>query len=79
MSLTHYRQLITIAVALVPANLKIGEEALDRLMEADMMFMKFIPLEIVLEIRRREPAPVYHLSLYDAVNLGADYRFKSAA
>ena len=38
-------QLVTIAILLVPTNLKIGKEALDSYIEGHSMLSDFIPLE----------------------------------
>ena len=59
-------QLMTIPVLLVPANLKISKEALDSFLESQSMLSEFIPLEVVLEIRRGKPTPIDHGSFYRA-------------
>ena len=59
-------QLVTIPILLVPTNLKTGEEALDGFIEGHAMLSKFIPLEVILEVRRGEPMPIDHGSFYRA-------------
>ena len=63
-------QLVTIPMLLVPTNLKIGKEALDSFIEGHAMLSEFIPLEVVLEIRRGKPMPVDHGSFYRATAPG---------
>jgi hypothetical protein len=53
-------QLMPIAIRLVPANLKVQEEALNRFVERHSMLSEFVALEVVLEIRRRKPMPIDH-------------------
>ena len=51
---------MTIAVLLVPANLKVGEETLNSFIEGDAVLSEFVTLEVVLEIRWSKPTPVDH-------------------
>jgi hypothetical protein len=39
---------------------EIREEALDGFVESNSMLPQLVPLEIILEVRRREPPPVHH-------------------
>ena len=59
-------QLVTISIFLVPTNLKISKEALDSFIEGQPMLSEFVPLEVILEIRRRKPMPIDHGSFYRA-------------
>jgi len=56
-----------IAIRLVPANLKLQEEALNRFVECHSMLSEFVALEVVLEIRRRKPMPIDHGLSFRAV------------
>ena len=58
---------MTIAVLLVSADLKVGKETLNSLIEGDAMLSEFVTLEVILEIRGSKPTPVDHGSLYRAL------------
>ena len=60
-------QLMTIAIFLVPANLKVRKETLDSFIERHAMLSEFVPLEVILEIRWSKPMPIDHGSSYRAV------------
>ena len=49
---------MTITILLVSANLKVRKEALNSLIERHAMLSEFVPLEVVLEIRRSKPTPI---------------------
>ena len=51
---------MTIAILLVPANLKVHKEALNSFIESNAMLSEFVPLEVVLEIRWSKPTPIDH-------------------
>jgi len=57
---------MTIAIRLVPPNLKVQKEALNSFIERHTMLSEFVPLEIVLEIRWSKPMPIDHGSSYRA-------------
>ena len=58
---------MTIAVLLVPANLKVRKETLNSFIERHAMLSELVALEVVLEIRWSKPTPVDHGSFYRAV------------
>jgi len=58
---------MTIAVLLVPANLKVRKETLNSLIESDAMLSEFVTLEVILEIRWSKPTPIDHGSFFRAV------------
>ena len=58
---------MTIPILLVPANLKVQEEALNSFIERHAVLSEFIPIEVVLEIRWSEPMPIDHASFYRAL------------
>jgi len=55
---------MTITILLIPANLKVRKEALNSLIEGNAVFSKFVPLEVILEIRWSKLMPVNHGSFY---------------
>ncbi len=55
---------MTIAVLLVPANLKIRKETLNSFIERHAMLSEFVTLEVILEIRWSKPTPIDHDSFY---------------
>ena len=57
---------MTIAVPLVPANLKVRKETLNSFIECHAMLSELVTLEVILEIRRSKPTPIDHGSLYRA-------------
>ena len=58
---------MTIAVLLVPANLKVRKETLNSFIERHAMLSELVALEVVLEIRWSKPTPVDHGSFYRAI------------
>ena len=60
-------QLMTIPILLVPANLKVQEEALHSFIERHAVLSEFVPIEVVLEIRWSKPMPIDHASFYRAL------------
>ena len=55
---------MTITILLIATNLKVGKEALNGFIEIHSMFSEFVPLEVILEIRRSKPMPIDHGSFY---------------
>jgi len=55
---------MTIAILLVPTNLEVRKEALNRFVERHSVFGEFIVLKVVLEIRRSKPMPIDHGTFY---------------
>ena len=51
---------------LIPANLEVRKEALNRFIESDPVLGKFVSLKVVFKICRSEPVPVNHMSFYYA-------------
>jgi hypothetical protein len=57
-------QLISITKFLVSSNFEIRKEALDSFLESHLMLEEFVALEIILEVFRRESAPIDHRLFY---------------
>ena len=55
---------MTISILLVPTNLEVRKEALNRFIERHSVFSQFIALKVVLEIRRSKPMPIDHGTFY---------------
>ena len=55
---------MTITILLIPTNLKVGKEALNCFIESHAVLSKFVPLEVILEIRRSKPMPIDHGLFY---------------
>ena len=60
------KQLVTISILLVPANLKVQEETLNSLIERHAVLRELVLLEVVLEIGGSKPMPIDHGSFYRA-------------
>ena len=55
---------MTITILLIATNLKVGKEALNSFIESHAMLSKFVPLEVILEIRWSKPMPIDHGLFY---------------
>lgn len=55
---------MTITILLIPANLKVRKEALHGFIEGHAVFSEFVPLEVILEVRRSKAMPIDHGSFY---------------
>jgi hypothetical protein len=53
-------QLEPIRIRFVPSHFKIGKETLNSLLKRNPVRSKLVRIEIILEIRRPEPAPIHH-------------------
>ena len=54
------------------ADLNVGKEALNSFIESHPIFSKFVPLEVILEIRWSKPMPIDHGSFYRGAILSWD-------
>ena len=53
-----------VTILLIPTNLKVGKEALNSFIESHAVLSKFVPLEVILEIRWSKPMPIDHGLFY---------------
>jgi hypothetical protein len=53
-------QLITITILLIASNLIVGKETFNRFVKGHSVSDEFVPLEIVLDVRRTETMPIDH-------------------
>jgi hypothetical protein len=58
------QQLVAITVGLVAPNLEIHEEALDGLLESDVMGGQLIAFKVILEVNGPETLPIRHGLLF---------------
>jgi hypothetical protein len=56
-------QLEPIRIRFVPSHFKIGEETLNSFLKRNPVRSKLVRIEIILEIRRPEPAPIHHAQI----------------
>ena len=60
---------MTITILLIATNLKVGKEALNGFIESHAVLSKFVPLEVILEIRWSKPMPIDHGLFYRVAKL----------
>lgn len=60
-------ELKTVFVRLVAPDGKIRKKALDSFFKSDLVSVKFVTVEIILEVCRAETIPVYHIPINPAL------------